>query len=222
MRVFRFLLLPAALALAACEMDSYEKGTGGYSLLTAEFVEAHTGARGTVDYVMTDAGERLTLSPAPAPEWASAPDTVYRAVLYYDRAGGGEVRPRALSEVPVAAVQPSASLDTVVTDPLELESAWLSASGRWLNLGLVLMTGEGGGSGARQTLGLVCDSVKASPGGVRTAHLRLYHDQGGVPEYYSAKTYVSVACGQVGADSVVLGVETYGGTVRRAFRLSEQ
>lgn len=216
------LLLLPLLALAGCEAGGYDEGTGEYSLLTADFVEAHTDGGCAVDYALTDGGDSLALSPAVSVSWAARPDTIYRAVLYYDRAEGPAVRPRGLAAVPVLQVQPAGVVDSVLTDPVNMESAWLSASGRYLNMGLFLMTGEGSDTGARHTIGMVCDSVTVAEGGVSTAHLRLYHDQGGVPEYYSSKTYVSIARASIPADSVALTVNTYAGAAVRGFRLSEQ
>ena len=37
----------------------------------------------------TDDGEELTLSPAVKEQWATRPDTTYRALLYYDRVEKG-------------------------------------------------------------------------------------------------------------------------------------
>lgn len=218
----KLLLLLPLLALAGCEMGGYDEGTGEYSMLTGDFVEAHTNAECAVDYALTDGGDSLALTPAVSVSWAVRPDTMYRAVLYYDRSEGSSVRPRSLAAVPVLSVQPAVQLDSVQTDPVDLESAWLSASGRYLNMGLYLKTGEGDDADAHHTVGMVCDSVTMSDSGASTAHLRLYHDQGGVPEYYSSKTYVSIARRAIPADSVALTVNTYDGTVTRRFRLSEQ
>lgn len=216
---FAFML---AAALAACQADSYESGQGNFSLLTADFVELHTNAQCAAIYAITDGGDSLALVPAATPDWTSRPDTAYRAILYYDRAEGPAVRARSIIEVPVLRPVATAALDSVPIHPVRLESAWVSAGGKYLNLGLYLKVGEGGPEGARHTVGLVCDSVAVSASGCRTAHLRLYHDQGGVPEHYSQKTYVSAPCSMLAADSAVLRVETYDGPAVKALRLSEQ
>lgn len=216
---FAFML---AAALAACQTDSYDSGQGNFSLLTADFVELHTNAQCAAIYAITDGGDSLALVPAVTPDWTSRPDTAYRAILYYDRAEGPAVRARSIIEVPVLRPVATAALDSVPIHPVRLESAWVSAGGKYLNLGLYLKVGEGGPEGARHTVGLVCDSVAVSASGCRTAHLRLYHDQGGVPEHYSQKTYVSAPCSMLAADSAVLRVETYDGPAVKALRLSEQ
>lgn len=210
------MLLPA---LASCGVGGYEEGTGENSLLTADFVEAHTDGQCRIDYALADGGDSLALSPAAAAAWASTPDTLYRALLYYDRADGQAVRPRSIAALPVLKVAPTADFAPMKTDPVDFESAWVSASGRYLNIGFYVKTGEASDGSARQTVGMACDSVAVAPGGIAVAHLRLYHDQGGVPEYYSSKTYVSVSRRAIAADSVSLTIETYGGTVTRGLRL---
>lgn len=211
-----------AAAMAACQTDSYESGQGGYSLLTADFAEVHTCAPRVVDYALADGGDSLAFGSPAGVQWAETADTLYRAIVYYDRSGGATVSVRGIVEVPVLQPGDSAGLDSVYTDPVNLESVWLSAGGKYLNMGFYIKVGEGGPDGAQHTVGMVVDSVVASAAGVRTAYLRLYHDQGGVPEYYSSKAYVSVGCRSIGADSVVLRTETYDGTDIRQFRLSEQ
>ena len=213
---FAFML---AAALAACQTDSYDSGPGNFSLLTADFVELHTNAQCAAIYAITDGGDSLALVPAVTPDWTSRPDTAYRAILYYDRAEGPAVRARSIIEVPVLRPVATAALDSVPIHPVRLESAWVSASGRYLNIGFYIKTGEASDGSARQTVGMACDSVAVAPGGIAVAHLRLYHDQGGVPEYYSSKTYVSVSRRAIAADSVSLTIETYGGTVTRGLRL---
>ena len=48
------ILFLLAAVLAACQVDSYDSGDGEYSLLTADFVEAHTSQASAVDYAVTD------------------------------------------------------------------------------------------------------------------------------------------------------------------------
>ena len=216
------ILFLLATVLAACQVDSYDSGDGEYSMLTADFVEAHTSQASAVDYAVTDGGDSLVMQQPLSADWADKADTLYRAILYYDHAEGTAVQARSIVQVPVLRPNPPSAFGTVRTDPVDLESVWLSPSGKYLNIGLYVKVGEGGPQGARHTVGLVCDSVGVSQAGGRTAYLRFYHDQGGVPQYYSSKTYVSIGCASLRADSVELAVETYDGTSVRCFRLSEQ
>lgn len=56
--------------------------------------------------------------------------------------------------------------------------------------------------------------------GTTTQHLTLYHDQGGVPEYYSQRTYVSIPLSDIHADFIILTINTYdGGKERKIIHL---
>ena len=55
--------------------------------------------------------------------------------------------------------------------------------------------------------------------GLRTASLRLYHDQGGVPEYYSSKKYISLICTELECDSVSISINSYQGETKRVFAI---
>ena len=57
------------------------------------------------------------------------------------------------------------------------------------------------------------------PDATRTSHLRLYHDQAGVPEYYSTQVYASILTSQIKADSVRISINTYKGPVTKIFSL---
>ena len=81
--------LVSLLVVSACEHDFYETGDSELSYLHTDFVEARTNELGAFVSAKTDDGEELTLSPAVKEQWATRPDTTYRALLYYDRGGEG-------------------------------------------------------------------------------------------------------------------------------------
>lgn len=219
------LLLSAVTALSGCTTEAYDSGDGRYSYLTADFVVAHTSAGKTVDYVVCDKGERLVLSPAYRVEWAEKADTTYRALLYYNAATASS-SPRtvvavAASQVPVFRPLPASMLETVATDPLTVESVWLSENGRYINLALLLKTGKPNGTAEGQRLGLVLDGVSTAADGTRCAMTRLYHSQGGVPEYYTSRYYVSVDTKDFSADAISIEMNTYNGKVTKAIAFSD-
>ena len=211
----------AALAVfSACQNDSYDTGQGSYSLTQADFVEAHTSALGLVDRVETDDGQTFSLAQPQKTAWASVTDTVYRALLYYEKANDSAVRAVSISQVPTlhpTALKPE---ETLCTDPVKFESMWVSANGKYLNLGLYLKNGSTQDDSLHHTVGMIRESETTSADGKRTVCLRLYHNQGGVPEYYSSRYYLSVPCKEIDADSVVVAINTYNGTVERRFSLS--
>ena len=100
------------------------------------------------------------------------------------------------------------------TDPVHLESAWLSKNRRYLNLRLRLLTGATADEEAVHTIGLVPDSLTSTP---QHAHLLFYHDQGGKPEYYSQVAIASIPLYLLKTDTITLKINTYDGVVERTF-----
>ena len=63
----------------------------------------------------------------------------------------------------------------------------------------------------KQVLGCRRDALITNVDGTRTLRLTFYHDQGGVPEYYSQRVYLSIPIQGVKADSIWFTVNTYDG-----------
>lgn len=215
--------LAVAAGLAGCTSHDYDTGDGDYSYLRADFVEAHTAADKQVDYVDTDDGTRLHLATPFTPTWTAKADTVYRALLYYNNVttASGDTQAEAVGAQSVPVLTPAArkQFDSVKTDPVTFESAWLSANKRYINLGLSLKTGSADDDEAVQTIGMVDDGLTTLDDGTRVANLVFYHDQGGVPEYYSSRRYVSISTSAVNADVVSITLNTYSGTVVKQLSL---
>lgn len=217
-RLLAFVLCAAmvAMLLPSCEIDSYEKGEGEYSLMTADFVEATIDRDRQVAQAVTDGGEHLTMIKPMTASWINKGDTTYRALLYYRALGNGAAEGVGLSRVAVLLPVPADSVKGAVkTDPLHLESIWMSKNGKYLNMRLRLLTGTPDDEDARHMIGLVADSTAA------TAHatLQLYHDRSGRPEYYSTTTYASLPMSIVKADTLTIRVNTYDGPVTHTFAL---
>lgn len=213
------LMLTLASVLTACEQEVYDKGDIAYSYLRADFVEAIVGSDHYVSYVVTDDDERLALKMPFTASWIETADTTYRAVLYYNNTGE---KPEAvnLSRVSVVPVRRPAQFKSgIKTDPIGFESLWLSGHKRYLNLGVVMKTGAVGKDDEIQTLGVIGDTITVGTDGLRTYHLRLFHNQGDVPEYYSQRAYFSIPVGNLGVDSLRLSVNTYDGVVTKEVRL---
>ena len=209
---------------SSCTQDAYEKGEGKYSLMRADFVEARANADKQIDQIITDDGEQLLASKPFTAKLVVTPDSVYRCILYYnkvrDERGYDVFEPISIGQVPCPKVTPLSELDKEMkTDPVKFESAWLSKTGKYLNLSLYLMTGASDNDEAIQTLHVIQDTIMTHPDATRTCYLRLYHDQAGVPEYYSSQVYASILTSQIEADSVHLTVNTYKGLVTKSFSL---
>ncbi|MGN1263191.1 MAG: hypothetical protein ACI4TW_04060 [Prevotella sp.] len=226
------ILFTAAMALAACSTDSYDTGTGTYSLTQADFVEAHSAASGgAADYVTTDDGATLVLSAPVEAKWMTRPDSLYRAVLFYNLCDEHTAEAVSLSQVTVLKPRTKEELEkkaaeegyteTFPTDPVTFESMWTGSNGKYINMGLLLKNGQSDNESALHTIGIVADSLADNPDGTRTAFMHFYHDQGGVPEYYSSKIYVSVAAASIDADTLVMSINTYNGIVERRLNVPQ-
>lgn len=229
-KVLAAAVVVPALVFSSCSTDSYEEGTGAYSLTRADFVEVHSASAGTADYVLTDEGETLVLSSPQSVSWLAKADTLYRAVLYYNLLADGKAEAVSLSSIPVltprtleemeeqAAADPSKTF-VMHTDPVKFESLWLSSSGKYLNIGFYMKSGQIDDGAELHTIGMIDDGITDNPDGTRTAFMRLYHDQGDVPEYYSSKFYVSLLSSAIDADSVAITINTYDGPIERRVRV---
>lgn len=211
------LLLP--FLLLACEQDNYEKGEGEYSQLRADFVEAHTNADKQVDYVVTDEGDRLTVEGKLTAKWLATADSVYRAYLYYNRVGTAAQEASIGQVATLKLRRPSYFKEGIATDPVRFESMWLSTTKRYLNASVYLMMGHTDDEKAIHSLGLVGDTIMVNADSSRTWHTRLWHSQGGIPEYYSQRIYLSIPLYEIDADSICVDINTYSGTVERKFPL---
>ena len=207
---------------SSCTQDAYEKGEGKYSLMRADFVEAYANGQKEIDRITTDDGDQYSVTKAFTTKWVTTADSTYRCILYYNKVeeGSGKyaVEPISIGQVPCPKITPSSELDKAMkTDPVKFESAWLSKTGKYLNLSLYLMTGTTNDEDAIQTLHVVQDTIMTNPDATRTSYLRLYHDQGGIPEYYSTQVYASILTSQIDADSVRISINTYKGKVTKSF-----
>lgn len=213
------------ITLTACTSESYDAGDGPNSYLTADLVLLHTSQDKSVRSALLDDGTTLQFSNPFAQEWLARPDSVYRALLYYDKtdattdaaAGNGTtaktiVRARSVRPVPVLSPVEAAKVDAMRTDPVGFESLWMSKNKSYINLSLLLKSGKAEGDEALHALGVVSDGTTTDAAGSRTLHLTLYHDQGGVPEYYTVQQYVSIPTQLLEeADTVELTLNTYNG-----------
>lgn len=206
--------LAAAAMLTACSESGYDTGDGSLSYLTAELALLHTNHDKQVTRATLDDGTTLDMANAFATKWAATPDSVYRALLYYDAAADGQttVRARSVLQVPVLRMTEADKVGTMHTDPVGVESVWTAKNGTYINMSLLLKAGKADADDAVQTIGLVSHGTTTDADGKRTLHLTLYHDQGNVPQYYTVQRYASIDMGDTdGADIVELTANTYDG-----------
>ena len=214
------VMLLALLALGSCEQDVYDKGDSTYSYMRADFVEAVVGSDRSVSYVVTDDDQRLTLTAPMTKNWIQKSDTVYRAVLYYNYKEGPTVEAINLSRVSTLSVKRDAIVaQGLKTDPLGVESVWLSPNKKYLNLALLLKTGNLAEGQQLQTLAIVLTDVKVYDDGTRTSNLLLSHWQGDVPQYYTQRAYLSLSLADMLSDTINLRVNTHEGVITRKFHI---
>jgi hypothetical protein len=220
-KIIRLLSAVSLFAfVTSCEQDLYDKGDSEYSLMRADFVEAFVGNDKQVGYVVTDDDVRLQLTTPYTAQWIQRSDTTYRAVLYYNKVGE-KAEAIALSRVSTTQIRkPGEFKSGDKTDPLGMASVWLSGNKKYLNLCLILKTGAVEDDKVTQTLGIIGDTIVADEGGRRTYQLRVFHNQGDVPEYYSQRVYFSVPLDALEVDSLQLSINTYKGVVSKGFQLS--
>lgn len=101
--------------------------------------------------------------------------------------------------------------------PLGVESVWKAKNGKYVNVALLLKTGKMDDSSQGQAIALVCDSFSDTEDGRKVAELRFVHDQGGVPQYYTSRVYVSIPMAEFSdVDKIDITFNTYNGTVRKS------
>lgn len=206
--LFSFLLI------TACSGDNYETGNGDLSYLTSELVEAHTISAQTIDYVLTDDGKQLSLVTPLSATWATEAGKYYRALLYYQpsQTNANTIVPYRISQVSVLQPKALSDLDDIATDPITLESAWLSKNKKYLNLRLALKTAD---VETQQSIGLLLESDNN-----QVVTLQLLHNQNNVPQYYSVTVFRSIALTSYPpGTTIILKINTYKGIIERQFTL---
>ncbi len=218
MRKLLAFLLPVCL-LCACETDSYDKGEGKYSLMQADFAELTVNSEKQGTQFLTDEGGQYRFVTPVTASWIQRPDTMYRAIVYFNEKDGGTAQAVAVGQVGVLRPVEHWRFKELPQDPLGVESVWLTRNGKYINLGLLLKNGRVEDEEGTHAMALCQDTVMKNPDLTRTAYYRLLHSQGDAPEYYTNRRYVSIQLPQDRPDSVRLSIDTYKGTLEKLFAL---
>ncbi len=209
------LLLLAALLLTACEMDSYDKGEGKYSLMEAEFCQLLVSNQKQATSFTTDEGITYELVPTITAKWMQTADTTYRAIIYFKKVSASQAECMSLNIIPTLHPLEHWKFKEQPQDPIGFESAWLSTNGNYLNVGLLMKTGRINDEEMPHNIGLAQDTVIVSPDQKRTAYYRLLHNQNDAPEYYTNRRYISIALPQPAPDTIRFSLKTYDGTLEK-------
>lgn len=214
---FSVLALSFTTLLAACTIDPYEAGDGQYSYLKAEMADMHTAAKCKVDYAVTDTDEKLTFNPPFNCHWATTPDSTYRAMLYYKKSPD---KTEGNTCVKVWMLYPMKPLKATPTDPVKLQSSWLSQNKKYINLRLGVMSGKPDDAKQKQKIGIVLNKQVTHANGKKAIDLQLLHNRNQVPSYYTKTLYISIPTASYkSGDSIRLKVNTYQGMVEKTFVL---
>ena len=216
-KLFAFSLF--AFLLFSCETDSYEKGEGQYSQMRGDFAEVTVNSQKQGVSFLTDEGEEFTLTSPATSSWIQRPDTVYRAIVYFNKVASGMAEAVAMGQMGVLRPVEHWRFKEQPQDPLGVESVWLTRNGKYINMGLLLKNGRVEDSEGVHAMALCRDTVLLNPDQTRTAYYRLLHSQGDAPEYYTNRRYVSILLPQDRPDSVRLSIRTYNGTLEKQFAL---
>lgn len=239
MRILKSKIAAAIVALLSvgCTTDNYDSGDGNLSYITADFVLLHTDSNACNVSADTDDNKHLTLSNPFQSEWTHKADSSYRALLYYDvtndvkkatstdnNANGTVndcvVRMRSIRQVPVLMPTTAERVADINDSPLNVESIWISTNKSFVNMTLLLKSGKTDNNSAIHTIALVRGDDYTDASGKRHASLRLVHDQGNVPQYYTVKQYVSVPTSCfVGIDSLDITIHNTSTTTTRVLSL---
>lgn len=213
-------LAAVALALAACQAESYDSGDDKYSYLRADFGMLQTGQSREAVSFTSDEGQSVVFPQKVAVAWATTADSTYRSLVYYDVSTS---RPFIISPVIVvksidmSSLKP-ATADSVnaLRDPFTVESGW--RSGHYLNIAFAVKTGKADTLATAQRIGLCLDSVTTDAQGRRHRFMHILHSQNGQPEYYSVHTYMSLPVpDSLASDVLHVSASTYGGPWQRTY-----
>ena len=120
--------------LFACETENYETGQGQYSLMQADLCELTINSQQQGTSFVTDDGDAYTAKAPYTATWIATADTTYRTLIYYNKVDNSQAEVIKASAVPTLIPREHWRLKDLQQDPLNIESAWLSKSGKYLNL----------------------------------------------------------------------------------------
>ena len=219
----RFIILSffnfyiAAMFVAACETDSYEKGEGRYSLMQADMADLSVNGQKRAVSFLTDDGDSYQLINPYTAKWIQTADTTYRTIIYYNKLRSGQAEVKSVGTVVTLQPIEHWRLKEQPQDPVGFESAWLAKNRRYLNVGLLVKTGRISDEELPHKVGLAQDTVITHADGRQTACYRLLHDQNDIPQYYTNRRYVSILLPQPLPDTIVFSLQTFDGVVKKRF-----
>lgn len=203
------------LSNEGCQEDDYV-----YPDVLTEFTEVQTNDEGVLTYLLTDQGDKYQILEREGLDGLT-PDSIYRTLCVYQITDVEKETVQLYSAQKVLSMLPkpaSAFSDGIRTDPLDIQSIWLS--GKYLNMVLLPMAKD-----KSHIFHFEENSLTQDNEGRTQLELTLYHDQNGDYEAFTRKTYLSIPLWGYGnkldtGDRIVLHIQTYEeGNTTREFTL---
>lgn len=203
------------LSNEGCQEDDYV-----YPDVLTEFTEVQTNDEGVLTYLLTDQGDKYQILEREGLDGLT-PDSIYRTLCVYQITDVEKETVQLYSAQKVLSMLPkptSAFSDGIRTDPLDIQSIWLS--GKYLNMVLLPMAKD-----KSHIFHFVENSLTQDNEGRAQLELTLYHDQNGDYEAFTRKTYLSIPLWGYGnkldtGDRIILHIQTYKeGNTTREFTL---
>lgn len=199
------------LSNEGCQEDDYV-----YPDVLTAFTEIQTNDEGVLTYLLTDQGDKYRVLKRESLDGLT-PDSIYRTLCVYQIADIQEKTVQLYSVQKVLSMLPkpaSAFSDGVRTDPLDIQSIWLS--GKYLNMVLLPMAKD-----KSHVFHFVENSLTQDDKNRNQLELTLYHDQNDDYEAFTRKTYLSIPLWKYEdklntGDRIILHIHTYkeGDTIR--------
>ncbi len=219
MRRIRIYMYISIFFLLGCETESYEIGQGKYSLIQADFAELSVDAQKQAIGFITDEGKQYKFSSPATASWINRPDTIYRAIVYYNKVDDRTAEKVSMGSMGVISPIEHWRFKKSPQDPLDIESVWLAKNGKYINMGILIKNGRVDEEEGVHTIALCTDTILVNSDKTRTAYYRLIHDQGGAPEYYTNRRYLSILVPKDCLDTIRLSVKTYNGIYEKILPL---
>lgn len=217
--IVSFFTLLLIVTTFSCSDFSYEAGDSKYSYLTTEFVEAFTNNDTILTYGIDDNNKKIKFTNPIKIYWASRPDTLYRALLYYTKNRNNIVQ-QIVPITVLSIIHTKIKNKKNIHDPVIFESAWISNNRKYLNLGIAIKNGKSIKKSLRHNIAVICTNKEKINNSKTLWHLSFCHSQNNIPEYYSQKIYLSVPLKNISkGDNIILTINSYKGIVTRRFNL---
>ena len=182
------LLIGITLLTAGCKHSSYDTGDGEYSHLRTDYVNVEVKDN-YVQSIITDDGRQLNISPG-MKVTTNPKDTTLRWLLYYNvnhnLNHNENIEIISHSNMTLLKVKEAGEIE-LKSDPVTVNSVWVSKDGRYLNMNIGLKMGTTETENNLHSVGMICQKTEGN-----TAYYTLYHDQADIPQYYTQNVLLTV------------------------------